>query len=100
MCPTPPVYDQPYADGPSTDPGGFVSLGRGYVTNYNQVEDNLEYMALGGGSVFEYDTVEDAPSVISENYSVPGAIGNPVVVFYEKPADSESTHDDVAGMHI
>ncbi len=62
MSSTPPVYDLPYADAPSADPGGFVALGRGSVTQYTTDEDGHEvYMEHG----------------------LPGAIGNPSVVTYE-----------------
>ncbi len=55
----PPIYDLPYAAVPSTDPGGFVAIGRGLVTEYNTDEDSFmnigehssQVVAIGGASV-------------------------------------------------
>ncbi len=56
MSPAPPVYDLPYADRASHDQVGFKSLGKGYVTQYNTVDDDA-------GTVASYAAVLDDASV-------------------------------------
>lgn len=57
MAPPPLVYAEPYAGVPSADPEGFVALGRGYVTQYNNNDENqtnYSITALGDPTVVAY----------------------------------------------
>ncbi len=109
-CPTPPVYDLPYADVPSADPGGFVSIGRGCVTQYEMNEGGTDEThftytlpgAIGNPCVelyqgaFEADMQCDESSIndnFSTNYILPGAIGQPSVEIYEGSSELASSQN-------
>ncbi len=87
-CPTPPVYAESYAVVPSTDPGGFASIGCPSVTHYNREEEDPDAcVSLGRGSLAQYND-EERFDEIPLDYDFPGAIGNPSVTLYEGSPDS------------
>ncbi len=89
---TPPPYDLPYACVPSSDPGGFASIGIGLVTHYisgqcgSEIQpDADDPVVLGTGSVTQYNTDENENHVeVDENYQPSVVIGDASVVFYQE----------------
>ncbi len=80
--PNSPEYDIPYAEAPSADPGGFVAIGCGIVTQYGRIDDYIGAgVVLETGTVTLYNTEEENMSL---DYDLPGAIGNPSVEIYQE----------------
>ncbi len=83
--PPPPVYELPYDVVPSSDPDGFVALGRGSATVYNtdDVDGNDEIdgncqpsVVIGDASVVFYQGADDCNDVYMA-HGLSGYIGNP-----------------------